>query len=503
MKARQSASAVSAARSGSATLRISPPSTALSRGALAGALMALLVALAVLAGGPAALAADVVFPAGPKTLVIHAGAAPGDTNRPGLAPAETGAAGHTYEVKRVPGFRLETTVDWNRAVDLTPEEAGALTANEPLVREGETGADGTLVFDGLANGLYLVTETAAPAGAILAAPFLVVLPLPDPADPSEWLTTVHVTPKTARVDVRLGVRDAAAVTCGDPVAWASLSAIPDVTELASYRVQQVFAPGVSLLGAVSDTTVEITGQPALVPGSDYTVAAVVVDGREALETVFTLAGIAKLLADPAAELKIGYVGSVAAPGEYTNEVRVHAGDAGVVTDTATTKFGPLRLLVHEKGEPGNLIEGADFRLYASLADARASEHAITFAAGADLRTAADGSVTAECLRYSGFVDGLDREPGSELYRDYFAKPISYPAGWVGEDVILSGGVHSVNDPETLKAVVWKRAGEPGGPGVPPVLSETGGRVAAAALLGGVLVAVGVVAASRRRRERGA
>src|SRR5699024_11199299 len=100
-------------------------------------------------------------------------------------------------------------------------------------------------------------------------------------------------------------------------------------------------------------------------GVDYTVEAITVDGRDALETVFTAAGIEKLLVDTNAEVKISYDSFVSAAGEYTNEVRLFAGDAGVVTDTATTKFGPLRILVHEKGNPKNLIAGADFRLYTS------------------------------------------------------------------------------------------------------------------------------------------
>lgn len=471
--------------------------------AAASVVAATLVALLLgLAGSSPANAADAEFPKGPKTLVIHPGIAPAANDQPGtgLPPAAGtpgGVAGHAYEVKRIPGFSLEKTVDWNRAVDMLPADAAPLVADQPAA-VGVTNADESIVYGGLADGLYLVTETAAPAGAIRATPFLVALPLPDPTRADAWLTTVHVYPKTASVTVGLGVRDAAAVTCGDPVAWASLSAIPNVTQLSGYRVLHLLAPGVKLRGTAADTSVEITGQPALRAGADYTVEEQLVEGRTAIETVFTERGIAKLLVDTTAEVRISFSSAVDAPGEFVNEVRLYAGDAGVVSDTATTKFGPLRILVHEKGNANNLIKDADFRLYTSEADARAGKNAVEFAEGADLRTAADGLITVDCLRYSNHADGLDRAPGSELYRDYFAKPVSYPPGWTGDDVILRGSVTSATEPETLRAVVWKDTSV-----IPPIpaLSETGGRIAAALLLGGVLVGAGALVVARRRREQ--
>ncbi len=475
------------------------------RGSRGGTVATLLTVLSLVWGigiASPANAADLVLPDGPKTLVVHPGVEPDPAGKPGSglppgADAPTGVAGHTFEIKRVPGLKLEKTVDWNRAVDMKPASAARLVAGEPVAGTGVTAADNSVVFSDLQTGLYLVTETSAPAGAIRAVPFLVMLPLPNPTSAGDWLTTVHVYPKTASVETKLGVRDADAVTCGDPVIWSALNVIPDVRELSSYRVQHVLAQGVELRGTAADTTVEITGQPALTAGADYAVTETEIDGRVALETVFTEAGIAKLLVDTSAEVRISFASSVNAPGEYTNEVRLFAGDAGVVTDTATTKFGPLRILVHEKGHPNHLIQGADFRLYISESDARASKRPVTFADGAELRTSADGLITVPCLRYSNFADGLDREPGNKLYRDYFAKPVSYPAGWTGEDVILRGSVMSATDPETLRAVVWKATAV-----IPPVpgLSETGGKIAAAALLGGVLVAVGAVVVVRRRRE---
>lgn len=484
------------------------------RGWGAAGLAAIVAALMVFSAASGAVAADVVFPDGPKTLIVHPGIEPSASDQPGTglppgADSAGGVAGHSYELRLVPGFDLEHVADWNRAAALTVAEGERLATQSPAIAASDIRSDESIEFSGLATGLYLVTETAAPAGAIRALPFFVALPLPDPTREGEWLTTVHVYPKTAAVNVRLGVRDASAVTCGDPVAWTSLSAIPDVRELASYRVQQVLADGVTLRGSVADVEVSLasratargasTGQEALLPGEDYAIELSVADGRDAFDVNFTDAGIAKLLRDPSAELRVSYTGAVSQPGEYTNEVRLYAGDAGVVSDRATTKFGPLQILVHEKGKPEHLIAGADFRLYTSERDARSGTSPIEFGGTSGLTTNTDGRITIECLRFSGFVDGLEREPGSELYRDYFATPVAYPAGWTGEDVLLRGTVQSVTDPEVLRTVVWKAAtGTPTWP-----LSETGGRILAVALLGGVLVAGGVLVVVRSRRDRDA
>lgn len=279
--------------------RDTPRGLGASAAAVFGGILSLVLLLGVAVGSPAH-AADAVFPDGPKMLVIHPGIAPGPADQPGtgLPPAAGspgGIPGHAYEVKRVPGFDLEKTVDWNRAVDLTAAEAAPLVTGEPAATEGITGADESITFGGLADGLYLVTETAAPGGAIRANPFLVALPLPDPTEDGAWLTTVHVFPKTASVSVALEVRDATAVTSDDPVGWVSLSAIPPVATLASYRVQHVLADGVALRGTAADTVVEIVGagRPrAAAPASGATTARTATIARAATftsEATFTRA----------------------------------------------------------------------------------------------------------------------------------------------------------------------------------------------------------------------
>lgn len=469
--------------------------------AAAGLCLAIIAALLLgLTAATPARAAGVVLPDGPMTLVIHKLAGAEGAGQPGTGLPPTGGStvsldGHSFTVKRVPDIDIRSTGGWNRAVGMTPAEARKLVEAQPVAAEQQRRADGSIAFEGLPLGLYYVEETASPAGVLRATPFLAVLPMPHPTEQGEWLTTVHVYPKNASVDVELGVRDRDAITCDDTVVWTSRNAIPALKQISSYRVQNILADDLLFRGKLSEIRVEITGQPALTFGTDYTVEQIEVDGRWGFETVFTDAGLAKLAVDTDAEVRISYDSHVAGPGVYTNEVRLFAGDADPVSDTATTKFGPLRILVHEKGKPSHLIAGADFRLYTSEADARAGRNPISVQGATDFKTDADGLITVGCLRFSNFADGLDVEEGSPKYRSYYAKPVSYPAGWTGDEFILRGEVTSATEPQTLIARVWKSQ-----PGI-PILTETGGKVAGVAILGGVLVAAGAVFLVRRRAER--
>lgn len=441
-------------------------------------------------------------PSGPMTLMIHKFAQPqatGDaaTGVP-LTDAETAGwapiGGVTFEATRVPGIDLSRHEGWAQAADLTPARAAELSAHEPATARGVTAPDGELVLDGLAVGLYLVVETDAPAGVLRAPAFLVTLPLAHPTESHGWLTTVHVYPKNAAVDVDLAVRDRDAVSCGDTVTWTSRSAIPRRAEIESYRVQQALADGVRLTDRFADIRVEITGQPPLTYGVDYEVHESQVGERWAFDTVFTRAGREKLAVDTEAQVLIRYRTAIERAGEFTNETVLHAGNAHPVRATTTTKFGPLKILVHEKGVPSHLIAGAAFQLFLTEADARAQRTPIVIDGVSEWRTDTDGYITFDCLRFSHFADGLDRAPGTELHRNYYAAPVSYPPGWTGEQVILVGTVTSADVPEVLRAVVWKS-------GPATELAETGAKMLGAVALGGVLVALGIVLVGRRRPRR--
>lgn len=418
----------------------------------------------------------------------------------------TPIGGVTFEAKLVPGIDLTTTEGQNAASDLTVREALSLTEREPVADRGVTGANGVLSLGGvngsLGVGLYLVEETDAPAGVIASAPFLVTLPLAAPTG-GDWLYSVYVYPKNAVVEVGIGIEDAAAVSCGDTVFWQTHNAIPHQASISRYVTQNLLAPDV-YLHSFDTVNVSISGSgaPTLRRGADFVLTEVEIDGLWGFTVEFTEAGRAKLVdaraANSGAEVVVKYPTRVEAPGIHANEVRLFVDDAQPVIDTAVTKFGPLKILVHEKGNEANVIAGADFKVYLTEADARAKRNPITVHGVDTWVTDADGYITVPCLRFSDFVDGLDREPGDPLFRHYWVAPESYPAGWTGDMEPLAGivNVTSVVDAQTFVFRVWQKPA----PTIPE-LPLTGGQIAGSAMLAALLVGGGVVLLARRRREQ--
>ncbi|MFA7498862.1 MAG: SpaH/EbpB family LPXTG-anchored major pilin [Leucobacter sp.] len=485
-------------------------------GVVAGVCLAIIAAIlfAVLPAAPAAAAnpAD-IDPQTATELVItkleqpvqYGEPATGLPLGPDIIGNLTPVSNVTFTATRVPGVDLTTWAGQRQAAEMTVAQARSLTSDQPIAATGTTTVDGVVTLQG-SVGLYLVEETDAPAGVVASAPFLVALPLANPAG-DDWLTTVYVYPKNAVVDVGISVNDEAAISCGHSVYWTTHNVIPQQRTIAKYVTRNLLSPGVSL-DRLSDVGVTLSGEgaPALELGRDYTVTAVTVDGRHGFDVEFTEAGRAKLVeartANPAAEVVVTYPTRVLEPGVHVNDVELTVDDAKPVLDQTVTKFGPLKILVHERGNPENVIEGAEFQLYLSAEDARDGRNPITVGSTDRWVTDADGYLTIDCLRFSDFVNGLDRDPTDPLYRPYFAQPISYPPGWIGEWEPLPGIVNEVlvADAQTLVFRVWKSV-IPVDPQRPiPGLPVTGGQLAGIGLLGGILVAAGLTVVARRRRH---
>lgn len=387
-------------------------------------------------------------------------------------------------------------------------EAAALTKDEPTAGQDTTAGLGQLAL-ALKVGLYLVQETAAPNTVVPSAPFLVSLP--HTSGDGQWLYTVHVYPKNAVVNASLSVNDVDAVTCGDAVTWTSRTAIPHRESIDSYVVQNILAPSVLLAGSLSDINVNVVGT-SITP-SDYTVEKVEVDGKEALQVTFNEAGRAKLVAarqaNPAAEVTISYSTVVMGPGNHINEVRLLAGNAGLVSDTAETRFGPLKILVHEKGKPANLIEGAIFEVYLTLEDAAARRNPIIVDGSKQWTTDKDGMITVGCLRFSDFVNGVDVPKTDPNFRYYYAQPVSYPSGWEGDMAPLAGIVNSTVAAEAMVLEFQVSPPTPPGPAPDPTpkptpkpnLPVTGAQVAGVGLLALALLGAGSMFVAGRRREK--
>ncbi len=179
-----------------------------------------------------------INPATKGTLHItkYAGAPIGTTYDNGLPTTVTGRtplAGVKYEIYKVPGVDLLTNAGWKAAADYYNNVAGAWTAigTSAPTATCTTNASGVCDFSGLDLGLYYVKEVSAPAGYTMAAPFLVTLPMTNPAGPdgdlattddnnTSWMYDVYVYPKNQQDSITKSVEDKGTVTT-DPTTTAA------------------------------------------------------------------------------------------------------------------------------------------------------------------------------------------------------------------------------------------------------------------------------------------
>lgn len=447
----------------------------------------------------------------PDSLLPAASGLPQDTS--GMTPV----AGATFTATRVPGIDLTTSAGQQTTAALTAERAGVLAAGAPAAARATTDSGGDASLSGLGVGVYLVREVATPAGYAPAVPFLVALPLTDPVTRDGWLYTVHVYPKNAYAGISLTDVDHDAVALGDAVAWRSLSGIPNAAVIDGYRLVERMDARLALLGngpddgAVSIRCDDSRARSACtqpIAGVDYTW---VFDAATNELTVdFTPAGLAMLARavalDPAAQVALAYRTTVTADGDLTTHSLLYASRAAIdggagapapVSDSATTRWGPLAIVVHERGNPQNLIAGATFRLYRTAADAASGSNPIVVGGSSEWTTDARGRIDVAGLRFSGFVDGLDRPSDDPVYRFYYAVPIAFPSGYTGSNATLRTIVESTTDAQVVTVEVWRTSG---GGGLP----VTGGRIPwaiGAIAVGAVGAGILLIVRRRDRRDR--
>ncbi|WP_036960211.1 SpaH/EbpB family LPXTG-anchored major pilin [Pseudoclavibacter soli] len=476
--------------------------------------------------GPAVQPQAAIDPDATTSIQVHKFAQPEQLGEPssGLEQDTTGltpVAGATFTATKVPG--IDTTTDAGRqaAADLSVAEAIAAIGSAAPAATETTDAAGDAPLTGLGVALYLVQETFTPTGYVASDPFLVLLPLTNPGTGDNWLYTVHVYPKNAHVTATIDVDDAAAVSAADAVRWTSHTTIPRRTSITAYVVRNLVDTRLTLLDAASDIQVslECSGCDSGLDASDFTTSIVTYDGHETIEVVFSEAGRAKLAtaraADPDAKIDVSYRTAVTAAlanasgadpgvnGTFTNEVRLFpdsntlAGRGTAASDATSTKFGPLEIIVHEKGNDANRIPGARFQLFLTAEDAANRTNPVTVWGVSEWTTDADGSIVIDGLRFSDFANGLDRDSSDPLYRTYYIRMIEVPAGWTGSTDPIGLVVNSSTEAQVALVELY-RAEEGGSTGG---LALTGGQIAGAWVLGAVLVVLGILALLARRRKR--
>lgn len=389
--------------------------------------------------------------------------------------------GATFTAKRVPGIDMTTKEGQRAAAGLTITEATQRVSSEPVAARETTDANGIAKLPDLELGLYHVQETTIPSGFVGAAPFLVSLPLTHPTDRDTWLTTVHVYPKNSRVNIILEVIDQDAVKIGDTVRWISRSAIPFRSELTGYRVDQIIHPQLSLTGGPGGETRNVTvtldaggvqsqtgNTFQLREGIDYRLN--YSGATRTLEVLFLEPGLRKLeqavAATPGVQVLVDYATTVRGEGLLMNEAVLYPSQSAIddragVRDGAVTKWGPLSVAVMQRDDPSRPVAGAIFELYATPQDAFARRNPVTINGVSRWATDDQGRLVINGLRFSEFVNGLDRETSDPLFRDYWVVPVSLPDGWSWVDQQpLGGTVNSELEYQTLVYLAEQKPDDP-------------------------------------------
>ena len=456
-----------------------------------------------------------IDPNASPSLTIHKLEQPNDFGDPGSGQALDAASlagmvpipGVTFEVTKVPGIDFASELGRQQARGMSVNEAAGLVAGRAPDATGMTAADGSLVFSGLGVGVFVVTETSAPAGVLRSDPFVVTLPMPHPTD-STWLYDVHVYPKNARADTSMTVSDELAVSCGDDVSWTAGVGIPRVTSLGTFVVRNILSKKVSLKGSYDDVVVSLGGA-TLTEGTDYVVADLPAVEGAGFDVTMTEAGRGKLVAaraaDSGARVSVTYRTIVDGPGEHINQAILFVDDAAPVKSSIMTKFGAMNVRVYERGNPTQGVAGTKFKIYANAEDAAAGRNWLVIGGRSEWEAGPDGVIYMPCLRFSAFIDGLEREATDPRHREYYVAPSEYPAGWNGDKTPLKGTVNSADEAEVLDFDAWQgSSSQPTTPHVtatptqPGGMPATGARVAGTGLLAVSAIGIGIVLVRRRK-----
>ncbi|WP_344705220.1 SpaH/EbpB family LPXTG-anchored major pilin [Klugiella xanthotipulae] len=360
----------------------------------------------------------------------------------------TAMPGVTFSVKRIDPstYNLATNAGWTALTGLTADAAA--TAPSDNASSVITDSNGIATAGNLPLGVYLVTETGYPADAVPAKPFLVTVPITNPSTLNSWLYNVHVYPKN--VVTKAGtktVEDYQQYAVGDSVDWTILGNIPVVDPIDGYKIVDPLDARLDYTGA----TVSLTNpDTALTVGTDYTIGVApstpVLTNDVTIQ--FTPAGLAKLVAAKAAnadaQVKVVINTTINEIGEISNTAIVYPnlpsftilpGEPGgpTTTNPAETKYGNVTLKKVSAANTATALAGAEFRVFATEADAQAQTNPIVVTKGgastSTWTTSSDGTVTISGLHNSDWYNGAVVPQTDSHYQYYWIVETKAPANY--------------------------------------------------------------------------
>ncbi|MDR2999156.1 MAG: SpaH/EbpB family LPXTG-anchored major pilin [Microbacterium sp.] len=459
-------------------------------------------------------------PPGPYSLTITKleNPAAGGTPTSGVKQTLTGATpidGVNFSIAPVQGVDLSTSAGWAKAADLKVNNSGQVVDGSGTVYTtgsatplAPTGPGGVTTYSTSNANVYLVTETSAPSGVQIGAPFLVELPMPQ-SSTNGWLTDVFVYPKNTKLGAPVKtVDDSGAHAVGDTVNWTVTNTVPNQAAgnpLVKYTLSDELD---TRLTAPDEAEVEVSlagaggGAITLLPG-DYSVD---VTGQ-VLTVDFSATGLAKLTANPSSVITVKFstvVNSVGEDGTITNVATLTSQSKSQLdngtppTETPSneteTTFGDVTL---RKTDPnGIVLKDAEFQVFTSLDDAKALTNPVSVDGVTTFKSDANGAVKISGLKA--------QENGQGASLTYYIVETQAPAGfgiaaaWSqaqgGTAVTVNPGDVSHNEIITVV--------DPQAPAISlPLTGSTG----TAIVLGGglalaAIAAVGGTLIVRRRRE---
>lgn len=478
----------------------------------AGLLIAGIAAL-TLAAPASAAAPNLVDPDAVGSLTIHKYEAPeSPTGLPNDGTEQnvalTPLPGVGFTVYKVDTIDLTTNQGWidaSELADLAPDSVADITAAgytaNAVGGQALTDANGEIALTDLDLGLYFVVETAPLAGSTGVAPFLVTVPLTDPANDDAWLYDVHVYPKNALTAATKTVDDSADIALGDEIDFTITGDIPNVAVIDGYKIVDTLDAKLDYVRAAV-TLVDGTALAA----TDYTITHDAATNAVTVE--FTAAGRAVLAAHNGTEVQVVLTAAVNAIGEISNTAVLYpnAGSYSVapgqpggptVTPEVITKWGDVT--VEKTDEAGTALSGAVFSVYPTKQDAIDGTNAIALDGTTQFAVAADGTVTISGLRYSDWADNAAVAPGEDGYRTYWLAEVVAPDGF---ELLAEPIEFTVTAGTTAAGVDLEVVNVPSNAGF--TLPMTGGTGTTLFLAGGALLLAGaVLLAVRSRRKAGA
>ncbi|WP_219846247.1 SpaH/EbpB family LPXTG-anchored major pilin [Microbacterium foliorum] len=470
------------------------------------------VAALTLAAPASAATPNLVDPDAVGSLTIHKFEAPetptglpNDGTEQNVALAPLPGVGFTvYKVDTIDLTSNQGWIDANDLADLDPDSVADITAAgytaSAVGGETLTDANGEIALANLDLGLYFVVETAPLAGSTGVAPFLVTVPLTDPADDSTWLYDVHVYPKNALTEATKTVEDSEDVKLGDEIDFTITGDIPNVAVIDAYKIVDTLDAKLDYVGAAVSL---VDGTP--LAAGDYTI---VHDAATNAVTVeFTASGLAVLAANPATQVQVIVTTEVNTVGEIANTAvlypnagsyTVEPGEPGgpTVTPEVITKWGDITIEKTDKA--GAPLTGAVFSVYPTQQDAIDGTNAIALAGSTEFAVAADGTVTISGLRYSDWADNATVAVGEDGYQSYWLAEIVAPDGY---ELLAAPIEFTVTAATTAVGVDLEVVNVPSNAGF--TLPLTGGTGTTLFLAGGVMLLGGAVLLAIRSRRKAA